>query len=158
MSQFELKGLDELRKKLEFLRGDNAMKAMRSATGAGAKVIRKAVIANVQAINDPATPDDIGKNIVQRPTPKRYAKNGDIKVRVGVMGGAKTTKGAAAEIASGKNALPGGDTRHFRLVEFGTSKVAARPFMRPAMSQGQAAFDAFSSQLDKQLNKILKPK
>lgn len=158
MSQFQLKGVDELRKKLEMLRGEAVDKAIRSATGTGAKVIRESAIANVASLNDPNTPEDIGKNIVQRPTPKRYRQMGEVKIRIGVLGGAKAPKENGSIRTSGKKPLPGGDTYYWRFLEFGTNKIAARPFMRPAMGSGQAAFDAFSTKLDKRLNRLLKIK
>lgn len=161
MSDFGLKGVDELRAKLKQLSGEEAQKVFKSATGAGAKVLREAVISNAQAVNDPETPADIGKNIVQRPQPKRYARAGEIKIRVGVLGGAKTGKAQDDGKGKGKGkgkALPGGDTRHFRLVEFGTSRVAARPFIRPAMDKGEAAFDAFAQRMDKSMDRLLKKK
>ena len=158
MSEFDIKGVDALRAKLRQLAGADAQKIVRSATGAGAKVLRQAAIANVQALNDPSTPEDIGKNIVQRPTPKRYARGDEVKIRIGVLGGAQAPTGNGSIRTTGKKPLPGGDTYYWRFLEFGTAKVAARPFLRPAMGQGQAAIDAFAQQMDKRLDKLLKQK
>lgn len=156
MSNFELKGVDELRARLKQLSGEEAAKAFKSATGAGAKVIREAAIANVQALNDPATPEDISKNIVQRPVPQKYNRRGDMKVRVGVLGGAAAPKGNGSIRTSGKKPLPGGDTYYWRFLEFGTQKVAARPFLRPAMDKGQAVVDAFADRLGKRMDRLIK--
>lgn len=156
MSQFELKGLEELRSKLADLRGENAMKAFKSAAGEGAKVIRLAAAANASAVDDSLTPEMIAANITQRPTPKRYARNGDVRVRVGVLGGAKAPTGNGSIRTSGKKALPGGDTYYWRFLEFGTQTIAAKPFMRPAMADGQGAFDAFAAQLGKKVDRMLK--
>ena len=158
MSQFELKGMDELRRKLADLRGDSAQKAFKSAAGAGAKVIRQAAIANARTVDDSLSPEMIAANIVQRPTPKRYQRNGDVSVRVGVLGGAKAPTGNGSIRTAGKKPLPGGDTYYWRFLEFGTQKMAAKPFMRPAMDKGQEVFDAFAAQLTKRVDKALKVK
>ena len=76
-------------------------------------------------------------------------------IRVGVLGGAKNYA-AYGEIVTGRSAKgnPGGDTFYWRFLEFGTSKMRARPFMRPAMlTKQQAAFDAVAAAVDTELTK-----
>ena len=49
-----------------------------------------------------------------------------IKIRVGIDGG--------ASFAASLKPTSGGDTRHWRFVEFGTAYVPAIPFMRVAFT------------------------
>jgi HK97 gp10 family phage protein len=72
--------------------------------------------------------------------------------RVGVMGGAGGR--ASAESLSG---LPGGDTRHWRHLEFGTERTRAQPFMLPALEQNQQKVAAeFIDQYNRKLSRLLK--
>jgi HK97 gp10 family phage protein len=44
------------------------------------------------------------------------------------------------------------DTRHFWLVEFGTAKTKAQPFLRPALEDNvQTATEAFADQIKKDI-------
>ena len=57
---------------------------------------------------------------------------------------------------AGSKENPGGDTFYFRFLEFGTSKVPARPFLRPALNNNvdgvQDGFVTdFKDQLDKEI-------
>jgi HK97 gp10 family phage protein len=70
--------------------------------------------------------------------------------RVGVMGGAKLNK-------DNKDEGPGGPTPHFRLLEFGTEKMAARPFFARALSENaQKATDVFISQFSAAIDRALR--
>jgi HK97 gp10 family phage protein len=69
---------------------------------------------------------------------------------VGVQGGAKLPKDNVDEGASGP-------TPHWRLKEFGSEKMAAEPFMRPAGEQAaQAATDEFIEQFGRAIDRALK--
>jgi HK97 gp10 family phage protein len=58
---------------------------------------------------------------------------------------------------AGSSGNPGGDTFYFRFLEFGTSKMAARPFIRPALSQNaQRATDVVVESLNKEIDKAIK--
>ena len=71
-------------------------------------------------------------------------------VRVGVRGGARPLKKGT------QTGLPGGNTTHWRFLEFGTSEAAANPFMRSAMAQGAGgAMTAIASAMDKEFDKEL---
>jgi HK97 gp10 family phage protein len=50
-----------------------------------------------------------------------------------------------------------GPTPHFRLLEFGTEKMSARPFMRPALAENiEAATNEFVLQYNKSLDRAAK--
>ena len=70
-------------------------------------------------------------------------------MRVGVDGGASF---------SNPNPKPtsGGDTRHFRWVEFGSSHQPATPFLRPALATNiQQVTNRFAEVFDAELDKEL---
>lgn len=160
--EVRMTGIDELVKTLEGLQYDIKKKGGRFALRKAAQVIRDQARQNAQTVDDSATPEMIAKNITERWNGRLNKRTGDLGFRVGVLGGARNYS-AYGEIPTGKSAKanPGGDTFYWRFVEFGTSKTAARPFMRPAMEQSiQGATDAFirhyQAALDRALRKTVK--
>lgn len=129
---------------------------MRRALRKGANVIRDAARVNAKRIDDPTTAQQIAKNIVVKGGgPKREKQAGGPMVRVGVLGGARDMS-AYGELKGKGKANPGGDTWHWRLLEFGTSRFPATPFMRPAMNdRAQAAFEAAAAEAQKQTDREL---
>ncbi|WP_372804376.1 HK97-gp10 family putative phage morphogenesis protein [Paracoccus seriniphilus] len=64
---------------------------------------------------------------------------------------------AAVEMFVGPSYLRGDGGRHGHLVEFGTSKMAARPFMRPAWDQDKhAMLERLSDELWAELEKSIR--
>lgn len=131
---YEITGLDELRARLgklsETTQGKGGSFALRKA----ANLVKSIAAKNASIIDDPQTSQNISENIAVRKASKRSTARGEIKYRVGVLGGARDYS-AYGEITTGKNASqnPGGDTFYWRFIEFGTEKQSARPFMRPAL-------------------------
>lgn len=149
---FVIKGLDALLGKLENLKYETKKKGGRSALRKAAQLVRDAAKQNAQAIDDQQSREDITRNIVERWNNRLNKRTGDLGFRVGVMGGAGGNK--TSEQLAG---LPGGDTRHWRYVEFGTEKTPARPFMRPALEQNiQAPTDVFVREYDKVIDRAIK--
>ncbi len=148
MSKSKITGLDEIKKRLKLVSDDMANKGGRSALRSAANVIRKEAKLRAEQLDDPTTENKIADNIAVRWDRKQFRKTGNPSFRVGVLGGAKKD--------SGKKTGKGGDTFYWRFLEFGTEKMAARPFMRPAMdAQQQQAIDKFVEAYKKQLDKIL---
>jgi HK97 gp10 family phage protein len=165
-----MSGLDELNKKLAGLKYDIAKKGGRFALRKAAQVIRNQARQNAQALNDPETAATISKNITERWGSKFNQSTGDLMFRVGIMGGVfgklqgdttgvygdKFTKSTRKKGALGGD-LPGGDTRHWGYLEFGTETAAATPFLRPAMdTAAQKATDVFIVQYGNALDRALK--
>lgn len=144
-----VEGLAELDRKLRLLPQRIGVNATRRALRKGANVIRDQARVNAKQIDDPQTREQITKNIAVQSGGKRREKAaGGPMMRVGVMGGARHK--------SGDIGLPGGNTTHWRWVEFGTSTVRARPFMRNAMnSKAGEALNAIAADMDVQYNKEL---
>lgn len=149
----EIKGLDGILDKLHKLGPRLGRNAMRRALRKGAKPIRDAARNNARTIDDPETRAMIFKNITIAGGRKSdEAKDGGPKMRVGIMGGARFKRDAGTD-------LPGGNTTAWRFVEFGTSKMPAEPFMRPAAQSASgeamsALIAAMQSETDKELAKL----
>lgn len=172
MADFEvqLQGLEELRAKLRKLPEAVGNRAMRRALRRGANVIRDAARAGAQRVDDPGSRENIAKNIVtQSVSRRRESYYGGPTMRVGVLGGAKQYKSnklndrkrrsGSTYSTGGTSANPGGDTFYWRYLEFGTSRIGARPFMRPALAQAgertvATVVSAMTIEADKELAKL----
>ncbi|MGL4674972.1 MAG: HK97-gp10 family putative phage morphogenesis protein [Wohlfahrtiimonas sp.] len=142
-----IKGADEIIKKLERLANAGKLTASRTALLQSSNVVKKAAVTKAKAIDDPATANDISKNITVQFDRKSFNRNGDVKYRIGVAGGAK----------EGGNGGRGGDTFYWRFHEFGTRHMPARPFLRPAIDENkEAAVDKFAEVMKKQIDKEVK--
>ncbi|HCT3318159.1 TPA: HK97 gp10 family phage protein [Acinetobacter nosocomialis] len=118
----------------------------RKAARKGMNKVRDAARQNAQLIDDPETRANIAKNI--KVAAGKVGNRDLIKMRVGVDGGASFA--AALKLTSG------GDTRHWRFVEFGTAFTPAVPFMRIAFFSKmddviETFAQVFSEELDKEL-------
>lgn len=147
----KIDGLAEIERRLKSLPQKAGTNAMRRALRKGANVILKAARANAKRVDDPETREQIAKNLaVQSGGRKREQQAGGPMMRVGVRGGARPLKKGT------DNGQPGGNTTHWRFVEFGTSEARAQPFMRPAMeSQAAAALNAVAEDAPKQFDREL---
>jgi HK97 gp10 family phage protein len=150
-------GLEELRGKLQELSKDIQFKGGRYALRKAAQVVRDAARANAMRIDDPGTSESIAKNITERWNGRLNKATGDLGFRIGVAGGAKGYAAASGEVQGKGKGNPGGDTFYWRFVEFGTKNAAARPFLRPAMTENtQAATDEFIKQYDKAAERAIR--
>src|SRR5690606_36689707 len=127
--EFKIEGQDEVVRKHRAMPDKFTVRGIRRALRKGAKAVRKAARNNAKRIDDPETRERIWKNIsVQGGGRRREKQAGGPMMRVGVRGGARPLKKGT------ETGLPGGNTTHWRFVEFGTSKAAVRTFMRPALA------------------------
>ena len=167
----DLKGMAELRVKLKKLPEELRLRGFRSGMRTAAKVVEAAAKMNAHQINDPKSPEVIAKNITTRFSPKDYKKHGRIMFRVGLSGGAREYAKTKDNVRKGRvgkhyqtggtfiGGQPGGDTWYWRLVELGTSKVRARPFMLPALEKNaetvaQVAQTEITKAIDKAVRKL----
>lgn len=156
MAGTKITGSDEAIKRLQQLKGAAGKRVVRRALRRGANVVLKAAREGAQRIDDPATSNSISKNLVVRGGGSRNERRaGGVMMRVGVRGGARDMSKYGEVKGQGKG-NPGGDTFYWRFLEFGTQKMAARPFMRPALQNNtQAATDAFANALGTEIDKEL---
>lgn len=150
--EFNIEGLDEVQEKLKRLANPRLMKnaARRSARKAMA-IVRDAARANAKAIDDPQTAEKIWKNITIA-TGKTRNSN-EVVMRVGVRGGAAQNANTDRAALS---KLSGGITTYWRYLEFGSAKMPATPFMRPALQNNiQAVTNSFAENFNKEIDKEL---
>ncbi len=146
--EFNIEGLDEVQEKLKRLANPRLMKntARRSMRKAMA-IVRDAARTNAKGLDDPQTAEKIWKNIAIAAGKTRNPN--EVIMRVGVRGGASF---------SNKNPpnTPGGDTRHWRFIEFPSVNNPGTPFMRPALQNNiQAVTNRFAENFNKEIDKEL---
>lgn len=146
--EFNIEGLDEVQEKLKRLGNPRLMKnaARRSARKAMA-IVRDAARSGAKAIDDPQTSEKIWKNIATAAGKTRNPN--EVVMRVGVRGGASFSNHNPPNTS-------GGDTRHWRWLEFGSVHNPPTPFMRPALQNNiQAVTNSFAENLNKEIDKEL---
>ena len=158
--KFKIEGLDQLQEKLSKLSDEKRIRNLaRRATRRGANVVARAAKRNAQSIDDPKTRESIHKNIAVRGGGSRRERRvGGAMMRVGIRGGARDMSKHGEFKGSGKS-NPGGDTFYWRFLEFGTSEMPAKPFMRNAMAQSvdqaiATITQAANAELDKEIAKL----
>lgn len=146
---FSLIGLDSVLGKFESVTYDVKRKGGRSALRKAAQMVAGFAKEGALKIDDADTGRSIADNIDLRWDGKRFKRNGDLGFRIGVKQGAK--------LKDGGDTSPGSPTPHWRLLEFGTSKMPAEPFMRKALSEHISEItNEFVSQYDRALDRALK--
>ncbi|MEE5120446.1 HK97-gp10 family putative phage morphogenesis protein [Pseudomonas alliivorans] len=147
----DMRGLDGVVQKMKALPVKLQRSGLRKAARRAMNIVRDAAKANAKALDDPATAEKVWKNIATQESAKRSRQVGGVVMRVGVRGGAGSNQ--HSKEAAGN---PGGDTRHWRYIEFGTEHTPAVPFMRPAFqSNVQNVTDKFASELIKEIDAAL---
>ena len=130
-----------------------ARRIARKAGRESMKLVRDAAKQNAKSIDDPATREKIWRNITIQ-TAK--SSQNEVKIRVGIRGGAKGFAAASGEIQGAGKDNPGGATFYWRFLEFGTSRQPATPFMRPALANNiQQVTNKFAEVFDAELDKEL---
>ncbi|RSO57540.1 hypothetical protein EA756_08585 [Acinetobacter lactucae] len=168
----KIEGLDEVLRKMRALADPRLTRnAAKRASRKAMNIVKKAAIQNAKVIDDPETREAIYANIAV--AEGRTRDKNLVKMRVGVNGGAGINKNSKKIVFKERKkkgepkqklpedtiALKGGDTRHWKFVEFGTSEMPATPFMRPALANNvQQVTDIFSQsfniELEEELSKL----
>lgn len=150
MDKIQLEGLPDVFALINSLGPAVVNKGARFSLRKAANLVRDAAKTNASALDDSETGRSISDNITVRFSNRTFKKTGDIMFRVGVMGGAKLKKG---EQEKDKKA----PTPHWRLLEFGTEKMSARPFMRRALADNiDAAIGTTANELNKWIARYVK--
>ncbi|MCQ2994017.1 HK97 gp10 family phage protein [Pseudomonas syringae] len=149
---FSLTGIDSLVGKLESVSYDMKRKGGRSALRKAAQLVADKLKDNASRLDDPESKERISDNVALRWSGRTFKATGDLMFRVGILGGAGSKSKASAY-----DGLPGGDTRHWRLLEFGTENMAAKPFMRKALADNiSEATNAFITEYEKAIDRAIK--
>ena len=136
----ELRGFQELAQKLQELPNAITADLLEAALKGGAKIGRDA--AAVNAPRDPASGKHMGDHIVVR----TIEKDG-VHAVVGIA-----PQGWSPEKGKGE-----GPFFYWRFFEYGTSKMPARPFMRPAIDENRDAItQAVADKLRDRLEEVMR--
>ena len=146
--EFNIEGLDEVQEKFKRLANPRLMKnAARRSMRKAMAIVRDAARTNAKTLDDPETAEKIWKNIAIAAGKTRNPN--EVIMRVGVRGGASFSNPNPPK-------TPGGDTRHFRWIEFGSVHNPPTPFMRPALQNNiQAVTNSFAENFNKEIDKEL---
>jgi HK97 gp10 family phage protein len=102
-----------------------------------------------ERLDDPETGRSIAANIALRWNGRLFKVSGDLGFRVGVLHGAVLKNGGDLSANS--------PTPHWRLLEFGTAKMAAQPFMRKALADNiSEATNTFITEYEKAIDRAIK--
>lgn len=141
-AEVKIQGLKELNEALKLLPDRVAKNVLRGATNAGATIIRKeaqqrAPIYTGQVAEGHPPPGTLRRAIYQ----KQISELSGLLKQVFYVG---VRRGKNQRDRKGRSL----DAWYWRFVEFGTVKMSARPFMRPAFeAKKQAAVDAIKNYL-----------
>lgn len=146
--EFNIKGLDEAQEKLKRLGNPRLMKnAARRSMRKAMAIVRDSARNAAKGIDDPQTAEKIWKNIAIAAGKTRNPN--EVIMRVGVRGGASFSNPNPPNTS-------GGDTRHWRWLEFGSVHNPPTPFMRPALQNNiQAVTNSFAENFNKEIDKEL---
>ena len=153
MFEIKAEGLDELMKALKEFAPQIQKRVLNGAARRAIRPVMMTAKSNLRALTGPEATGTLAANIITRNNAKEGKRVGGVVMQVGIRGGAEqyanTQKNRARVINRGKRKglfIPsrvgetyehGGDLYYFRFLEFGTSKMKARPFLRPALAQNQ---------------------
>jgi HK97 gp10 family phage protein len=141
VADFQIQGLEAFLRKMQGVKKEIVGKAVRAAANKAMRSVRDAARNKARGFDDPETPSDIAKNIAI--STRNQTKLGQVIAKVGVRGGAKPQPGNE-------------DTGHWRFKEFGTEKMPAEPFMRPALEENiQTVVQSVVSELEPALDKAV---
>jgi len=147
--EFSITGLDSLLGKLESVSYDVRRKGGRAALRKAAQVVMQKARDGAERIDDKETGRSIADNIALRWNGKLFKQTGDLGFRVGVLHG--------AVLKDGGDLSPNSPTPHWRLIEFGTEKMAAAPFMRPALANSiSEVTNTFVTEYEKAIDRAIR--
>jgi HK97 gp10 family phage protein len=164
----QIRGFDDLAAKLREIPKALRKRVLRNALAAGARLVRDAARASAPVLQQSVpyrTPGLVRKSIVVR-TSKAARRAGDVGVFVNVRParGAKSRRlqvftnrkrlvSRAPLVAAHAGARRKTDPFYWRFLEFGTKKMAARPFLSTAASRLPAALAVFQDQVGRWIAK-----
>lgn len=136
-------------------------KYLNSALNVGAKIVQSAAQTRARAFDNPKTPMMVWKEIVIRTNASLGKQNQGVALSVGVLGGAAVqglkSNNKKRLRTKGKTFVAPVNVYYWRFLEFGTSKMKAQPFMRPALQNNiDPASDAITSSLSTAIDTIIK--
>ncbi|WP_236233213.1 HK97-gp10 family putative phage morphogenesis protein [Pseudomonas tohonis] len=149
---FTMEGVESLVGKLRGLSFDVRRKGGRAALRKAANVVVGYGKAGALQLDDADTGRSIADNVATRWNGQLFRRTGDLGFRIGVLQGA-VLPDAGEHPDKGENA----PTPHWRLLEFGTEKMRAQPFLRSALADHIAEVtDTFVTEYEKAIDRAIK--
>lgn len=146
---FSILGLEGLLGKLATVSVDVRHKGGRAALRKAAQVVVQKAKAGAERIDDKATGRSISDNIALRWNGRLFKRTGDLGFRIGVLHG--------AVLKDGGDLSSNAPTPHWRLIEFGTEKMPAAPFMRPALAESiSEVTNTFVTEYEKAIDRAIR--
>ncbi|MDQ7965660.1 HK97 gp10 family phage protein [Pseudomonas plecoglossicida] len=147
--EFSILGLDGLLGKLSAVSVDVRHKGGRAALRKAAQVVVQKAKEGAERIDDKATGRSISDNIALRWNGRLFKRTGDLGFRIGVLHG--------AVLKDGGDLSSNAPTPHWRLIEFGTEKMPAAPFMRPALADSiNEVTNTFVTEYEKAIDRAIR--
>lgn len=147
--EFSLVGIDSLIGKLESISYDVKRKGGRSALRRAAQLVAEKGRDGAARLDDKDTGRSIAQNIAVRWNGRRFRASGDLAFRIGVLHG--------AVLKDGGDKAENAPTPHWRLLEFGTERIRAQPFMRTALADNiSEVTNEFLSQYEKSIDRAIR--
>lgn len=147
-AEVKLAGIDELVEKLRELAPAMRKRVLRNALSAGARLVRDEAKRNApvlsSSIKAPFRKSGTLKAAIRVRASKTTRRTGDIGVFVNVRPAKAAARGA-------KNPA---DPFYWRFLEFGTRKMSARSFLRPAADKLSDALAVFQLQVGRWIEKV----
>lgn len=148
--KFSLLGVKDVKAKMNKVSQTVNDTGTRTALRKAAGIVKKAAQQNALAVDDPLTGRRIRDNITLQFASKLFRQKGVIMYRVGVA-----SKRGRIPVPN-KDEGAKGNTRHWHLIELGTERSQANPFMRPALANNvNQVTDRFVTEFEKELDKAL---
>lgn len=143
-SSIKIEGLNELRRALRDLPGATQARVLANAVASGARVIRNDARDKAPVLAAPAAHRVAGtvRDAIRATRGVRRGSEASAFVSVRRLSKKQVRKFKAAQAALGRKiagAVNPADPFYWRFLEFGTAKMAARPFLRPAFDTRKEA-------------------
>lgn len=148
VAEVKIEGFDELAKKLRELVPAMRKRVIRNALSAGARLVRDDAKRNAPvlsaSVNAPYRKPGTLRSAIRVRSSKQARRVGDIGVFVNVKPAKTGMRGAKSKT----------DPFYWRFVEFGTRKMSARSFLRPAAEKLDDALAIFQTQVGRWIEKV----
>lgn len=134
-------------------------KVVASAMRKGAAIVRKAAQTKAKTFDRAETPNKVWKEVTVRTNSRLGRQNNGYALSVGVKGGARRYTNNAKNRRQGRVGATyegPGKVYYWRFLEFGTQKMKAQPFMRPALSENvEQVMDVVAAELDTRITQLV---
>ena len=149
VAEVKIEGFDELARKLRELAPAMRKRVLRNALSAGARLVRDdakraaPVLSLSGDLKAPYRKPGTVRDAIRVRSSKVARRAGDVGVYVNVKPAKSGARGAKSPT----------DPFYWRFLEFGTQKMSARPYLRPAAAKLDAALEVFKTQLARWIEK-----